>query len=95
MTSTEWKYYPINGISVNSEEPSKLGPEVQVPMLDGVILPLGRGHFLRWLFLGLIGMDEVFEKKHLGWVLRFKFLCVRTSTHGATTLPTRSKSSYL
>ena len=32
MTSTEWKYYPINGISVNSEEPSKLGPEVQVPI---------------------------------------------------------------
>ncbi|CAG8909691.1 unnamed protein product [Penicillium egyptiacum] len=32
MTSPEWKYYPINGISVNSVEPSKLGPEVQVPI---------------------------------------------------------------
>ena len=32
MTTPEWKYYPINGISVNSEEPSKLGPEVQVPI---------------------------------------------------------------
>jgi hypothetical protein len=30
--TTEWKYYPIHGISVNSEEPSKLGPEVQVPI---------------------------------------------------------------
>jgi tyrosinase len=32
MSTPEWKYYPIGGIPVNSEDPSQLGPEVEVPI---------------------------------------------------------------
>ncbi|KAJ6103635.1 Concanavalin A-like lectin/glucanases superfamily [Penicillium sp. IBT 16267x] len=31
-TSSEWTYYPITGIPVKSQDPSKLGPETPVPI---------------------------------------------------------------
>lgn len=32
MSASDWKYYPISGIPVNSADPSQLGPETQVPI---------------------------------------------------------------